>query len=355
VVDSGINAHTDLQVTGGGTSRLIASTTVIAGTTADDYGHGTHVAGVITGNGAANSGARMGVAPGANLVNVKVSDSTGMSLGSDLVTGLQWIYDNRLTYNIKVVNISLNSTVAESYHTSPIDAAVEILWFNGIVVVVSAGNNGGPGAIYPPANDPFVITVGAADDMGTASLSDDVVTSFSAYGTTESGFAKPEIVAPGRNLISLNASTNSNIYNNHSPNRVDANYFRMSGTSMSAPVVSGAVALLLQDEPNLTPDQVKYRLMATANKNWDYDPAKSGAGYLDIYAAVNGTSTQTANTGILASNMLATGSAPVTWNSVGWNSVGWNSVGWNSVGWNSVGWNSVGWNSVGWNTDYWGP
>ena len=199
--------------------------------------------------------------------------------------------------------------MAESYHTSPIDAAVEILWFNGIVVVVSAGNNGGPGTLYPPANDPFVITVGAADDMGTASLADDVVAAFSAYGTTESGFAKPDLVAPGRNLISLNASTNSNIYNNHSPNRVDSNYFRMSGTSMSAPVVSGAVALLLQDEPSLNPDQVKYRLMSTANKTWaGYNATTAGAGYLDIYAAVNGTTTQTANTGILASQMLSTGS-----------------------------------------------
>jgi serine protease AprX len=356
IVDSGINTPSDLQVAGGGDSRLVASTTVIAGTPADDYGHGTHVAGIITGNGNTSSGARIGIAPGANLINVKVSDATGMSLGSDLVAGLQWVYDNRLTYNIKIVNISLNSTVAESYNTSAIDAAVEILWFNGIVVAVSAGNNGGPGAIYPPANDPFVITVGAADDMGTASLSDDVVTSFSAYGTTESGFAKPELVAPGRNLISLNASITSNIYINHAPNRVDNSYFRMSGTSMSAPVVTGAVALLLQDEPTLTPDQVKYRLMATANKTWaGYNATTAGAGYLDAYAAIYGTSTQTANTGILASQMLSTGSTPITWGSVGWNSVGWNSVGWNSVGWNSVGWNSVGWNSVGWNTDYWGP
>ena len=130
------------------------------------YGHGTHVAGIVAGNGNFSNGARTGIAPGANLVNVKVADSYGMSYGSDLVEGLQWMYDNRLTYNIKVVNISMNSTVAESYQTSPIDAAVEILWFNGIVVVVSAGNSG-PGIIFPPANDPFVITVGAADDMGT--------------------------------------------------------------------------------------------------------------------------------------------------------------------------------------------
>jgi serine protease AprX len=116
-------------------------------------------------------------------------------------------------------------------------------------------------------------------------------------------------------------------------------------------MVSGAVAILLQDEPNLTPDQLKYRLMATANKSWaGYNPSTAGAGYLNIYNAVYGTTTQSANTGILASQLLSTGSNPIAWNSVGWNSVGWNSVGWNSVGWNSVGWNSVGWNS-----DDWGP
>jgi serine protease AprX len=355
VVDSGMNTHSDLQVSGSGNSRITASATLIANTTpADGYGHGTHVAGVITGNGNKSAGQRAGIAPNVNLVSVKVSDDNGMSLGSDLVAGLQWVYDNRTVYNIKVVNISMNSSVAESYNTSPIDAAVEILWFNGIVVVVSAGNNGS-GGVFPPANDPFVITVGATDDMGSPKLADDAVASFSAYGTTESGFAKPDLVAPGRNIISLLASTTDSAYLNHPDYRFDNDYFRMSGTSMSAPMVSGAVALLLQDEPTLNPDQVKYRLMATANKSWaGYNATTAGAGYLDVYAAVNGTTTATANTGINASNMLATGSAPVTWNSVGWNSVGWNSVGWNSVGWNSVGWNSVGWNSVGWNSDYWG-
>jgi serine protease AprX len=260
-----------------------------------------------------------------------------------------------------VVNISMNSTVAQSYHTSPLSAAVEILWFNGVVVVVSAGNNGtgnGPVTIYPPANDPFVITVGATEDKGTTGLGDDTLAIFSAYGTTEAGFAKPDLVAPGRNLVAPLAAKASTVYNAHPLHRVGDYYFRMSGTSMSAPVVSGAVALLLQDEPNLTPDQVKYRLMASANQNWNYDPVQSGAGYLDVYSAVNGITTGSANQGIMPSLMLATGEegidfASVGWNSVGWNSVGWNSVGWNSVGWNSVGWNSVGWNSVGWNSTTW--
>ena len=125
---------------------------------------------------------------------------------------------------------------------------------------------------------------------------------------------------------------------------------------MSAPIVSGAVALLLQDEPNLTPDQVKYRLKATANKTWPgYDVERAGAGYLDIYAAVKGTTTQSANTGIAASRLLWTGSTPPVWDSVQWGSVQWGSVQWGSVQWGSVQWGSVQWGSVQWGSDYWGP
>jgi serine protease AprX len=269
------------------------------------------------------------------------------------VAGLQWIYDHRAEYNIRVVNLSLNSTVAESYLTNPLDAAVEILWFNGIAVVVSSGNSGA-NAVYPPANDPFVITVGAVDDKGTSSISDDVIASFSAYGVSD-GFNKPDLVAPGKNIIGLLSSDDNDLAGNHPANKVDgpdgSRYFRMSGTSMAAPMVSGAVALLLQDESNLNPDQVKYRLKATANNSWaGYNANKAGAGYLDIYAAVNATTTQTANTGITASQLLWTGSTPVNWGSVQWGSVQWGSVQWGSVQWGSVQWGSVQWGS-----DYWEP
>lgn len=322
-------------------------------TTADQYGHGTFVAGVIGDDGSASGGKYTGTAPKVNLLGVRIADDYGMGLESDVVDALQWIYNNKATYNIRVVNLSLNSGTWQSYHTSPLNAAVEILWFNGIVVVVSAGNNG-TATLFPPANDPFVITVGATKDMNTLSLTDDVVASFSAYGTDETGRVKPDLVAPGSNIIAFLPDTSRlTISTDHPENRVDSNYFRLSGTSMSAPMVSGAAAILLQEEPNLTPDQVKYRLKASANQNWPgYNAATAGAGYLDVYAALTTNSSASANTNLPVSNLLNSGSSGV---SGVWGSVSWNSVSWNSVSWNSVSWNSVSWNSVSWNSDYWGP
>jgi serine protease AprX len=352
VVDSGVNPNGDLFTTAGANRQVadVRFNSDVNKTPSDGYGHGTHVASIVGGDGSESAGKYIGVAPLVNIINVKVSNDDGSALMKDVVAGLQWVLENKDKYNIRVVNLSLNSSVAESYHTSPLDAAVEILWFNKIVVVASAGNRGNA-SIYPPANDPFIITVGATNDKGTASLSDDVLASFSAYGPTTDGIQKPDLVAPGMNIIARIVNQNMGLAAAHPSNKVGDQYFRMSGTSMAAPMVSGAVALLLQDEPGLTPDQVKYRLMSTANKSWPgYNGMQSGAGYLDAYAAVRGTTTQTANTGVKPSQLLTTGLSPITWGSVGWNSVGWNSVGWNSVGWNSVGWNSVGWNS-----DYWAP
>ena len=349
VVDSGVNPQQDLY-TVMGVNRLVAAVAFNSGynqSVYDGYGHGNHVAGIIGGNGSRSNGAYIGVAPMVNLINVKVSDDQGAATALNVIKGLQWINDHKAQYNIKVVNLSLNSAVPASYVTDPIDAAVEILWFNKIVVVVSAGNLG-KNALYPPANDPFVIAVGATDDKGTASITDDVIASYSGSGNTTDGIKKPDLLAPGTNIVALMANPNSVLATAHPANVVNGIYFRMSGTSMAAPMVSAAAALLLQDEPNLTPDQVKYRLMATANKTWPGYNAKVGAGYLDVYAAVKGTTNTSANTGTRVSQMLWTGSQPVNWTSVNWNSVNWNSVNWNSVNWNSVNWNSVNWNSDIW-------
>ena len=354
VVDSGIANHPDLNNYTGG-SRVAQRVNFVPGaSTPDDYyGHGTHIAGAIAGLGQNSAGVYIGVALEARLIDVRVMNDRGHGNTSNVVEGLQWIYNNRSAYNIKVVNLSLNSRIPESYNKSALNAALEVLWFNKIVVVVSAGN-GGKQRLYPPANDPFVITVGAVDDKGTASIADDTLSPFSAYGMTSDGFLKPDLVAPGSNIVSVLASDDSNLVVANPSNTViapnNSRYFKMSGTSMAAAVVAGAVAVLLEDEPNLTPDQVKYRLRATARPFSGPESCAVGAGYLDIHAAVNGTTTQSANTGIAASQRLWSGTEPVTWGSVSWNSVSWNSVSWNSVSWNSVSWNSVSWNSVSWNS-----
>jgi serine protease AprX len=350
VVDSGITYHDDLGGASG--SRVIGSAKFSSNSAgaSDAFGHGTHIAGIIAGAGVDSNGAYIGIAPQANLLNVKVSDDQGAALTSDLVNGLQWVLNNKGRYNIRVVNLSLNSAAAQSYQVDPIDAACEILWFNGIVVVASAGNNAGS-SLTAPANDPFVITVGATDDRGTAGLSDDTVASFSAAGLAANGSAKPDLVAPGTNIVSLMAGARTTLPLLHPDHIVDAanRYFRMSGTSMAAPMVSGAAALLLSANPALTPDQVKFRLKASAVRDpqrWPaYDSTRAGAGYLDVYAAVHSGATDSANTGIAASSLLGAGANPMTWNSVNWGSVNWGSVNWGSVNWGSVNWGS----------DYWAP
>ncbi|MGB3904703.1 MAG: S8 family peptidase [Anaerolineae bacterium] len=341
VIDSGVTKDGDF----GQRIKRQLSFNPNSNTVNDVYGHGTHVAGITGGDGSSSSGTYVGIAPCAQLISLKISDETGMAYESDTVDALQWVFDNKEKYEIRVLNLSVNSVVEQSYHTSPLDAAAEILWFNGIVVVASAGNRG-PGGGYntvdaAPANDPFIITVGASDEHGTADRWDDTVAPFSAYGTTMDGFVKPDIIAPGRDIISVLSQHSS--WDDTYPERVvEESYFRLSGTSASAPMVAGAAALLLQDEPDLTPDQVKYRLTHAATD------VLGGYPYLDVYAAVTGTTTESANTGIEASQLLWTGDEPVMWDSVNWNSVNWNSVNWNSVNWNSVNWNSVNWNSAHW-------
>ncbi|MCP4426222.1 MAG: S8 family serine peptidase [Chloroflexi bacterium] len=374
VVDSGIANHEDLQEDENTTFRIVAEVDFLndSPTPDDIYGHGTHVAGIIAGNGKAQGLGHYGIAPKADLVDVKVIDDTGVGTISDVVAGLEWIYENKDLYNIRVVNLSLNSTMAESYHDSPLDAAVEILWFNGIVVVVSAGNNGSanPGVLYPPANDPFVIVVGATDDQGTVALGNDTIPTYSAYGVTTDGFAKPDLVAPGNNIISLLSSDTSNLALNHPDNIVasgtNSGYFKMSGTSMASAVVTGAVAQLLDDEPDLTPDQVKHRLMNTARTNWPgYDAQKAGAGILDIEAAVHATTMESANQDTMPHMLLAkmaliaywasaNGDENIDWATIDWESVNWDTVDWNSVNWGSVNWGSVNWGSVNWGSVNWG-
>jgi serine protease AprX len=277
--------------------------------------------------------------------------------------------------------MSINSTVEMSYHDSPMDAAAEILWFNGIVVVASAGNNAASAGYNTvnaaPANDPFIIVVGASNEQGTPDRSDDTVTPFSGYGITPDGFAKPDIIAPGKDIVSV-LSAGSDWYYDYPERAVlDKEYFRVSGTSLSAPMVTGAAALLLQAEPDLTPDQVKYRLMNAAGTITN-DVGLTYP-YLDVFAALTTPTTEAANQGVIPHMLLAKMALiaywasenggenidwenvdwenvnwdAVNWNAVNWNSVNWNAVNWNSVNWNAVNWNAVNWNSVNWNSVNW--
>ncbi len=362
VVDSGISHSPDFGTDAGG-DRLLAQVALSlnATTAADTYGHGTHVAGIIGGNGSLSNSAYVGIAPQANLIGLRISDDTGMAYESDTVGAMQWVLTYKDVHNIRVVNLSVNSTLEQSYHLSPLTAAAEILWFNGIVVVASVGNKGPAGghntANTSPANDPIIITVGAADEHDTPDRSDDSQAPFSSHGNSVDGFYRPDLLAPGYNIISVLSSDSS--WGVEHPDRVllNGSYIRLSGTSMAAPMAAGAAALLLQDEPNLTPAQVKYRLLHTA----DCSGKKC---YLNVYAAVTGTTTESANLGIRPHDMLCksaliaywasvNGGDSIDWGSVNWGSVNWNSVNWNSVNWNSVNWDSVNWDSVNWNSVNW--
>ncbi len=357
LLDSGINGFQASSAKpgsagepGAGLKASVSFNTRVSTTDRDGYGHGTHVAGIIAGDGKDSKGKYIGIAPGASLLNVKVSDDKGVAFISEVIAGLEWVVKNRSAYNIRVVNLSLVSSMPESYLTSPLDAAVESAWLSGIVVVVSAGNLGANSMLYPPANDPFVITVGAVDTSGTAGIADDTVPSWSSYGTTPDGFSKPDVVAPGRRIVSNLASPNAVLARQYPDRIVDQRYLRLSGTSMAAPVVSGIAALALQAHPEWTPDQVKSAIVGTARPL-----ASEGAGKGEVSAlgAVSTTSPGYANAGIPLNKAIAGLVGTSTFNSASWNSASWNSASWNSASWNSASWNSASWNSASWNSASW--
>jgi serine protease AprX len=274
VVDSGINGGMPDFRNADGSSRITAN--VIANPDAtrpgDDVGHGTHVAGIIAGNSLNRDiadparGAYVGIAPEADLVAVKTADDDGDSTVLDVITALQFVVDHKDDLNIRVVNLSVSSDTPASYREDPLDAAVEFAWHAGIVVVAAAGNRGAAADAvhYAPGNDPYVISVGATDEVGTLDPSDDVTATFSSRGVTQDGVAKPDLLAPGARIVAPLATGSA--FQALCPDCVvGADYLRMGGTSMSAPVVAGAAALLLQARPELNPDEVKALLTASTS------------------------------------------------------------------------------------------
>jgi serine protease AprX len=332
VIDSGILPENDLK--NGSTSRIVYSQSFVPNVTSttDQYGHGTHVSGIVAGNGAASTGPQYrktfrGVAPNVNLINLRVLDANGAGTDSAVISAINTAIQLKSKYNIRVINLSLGRPVYESYLLDPLCQAVEKAWNAGIVVVVAAGNDGrdqsqgtnGYATITAPGNDPLVITVGAMKTMGTLTRLDDLIASYSSKGPTLlDHVVKPDIVAPGNQIISLEAA-GSTILANSSGNRIpysyyqnpfnnaySTDYYKLSGTSMAAPMVSGAAAVMLNKTPSLTPDTVKARLMKTATKSFplsstaidpvtgltytsQYDIFTIGAGYIDVWGALNST------------------------------------------------------------------
>jgi len=263
----------------------------------DGNGHGTHVAGIIVGNGTHSQGGRLsGVAPEASLVSLRVLDNDGHGSTSGMLAALQWIQDHKDQYGIRVVNLSLGHPVYDDPDVDPLVQAVDELWDAGVVVVCSAGNSGrdGHGTISSPCNSRKVITVGAINDRASYDLADDTVATYSSRGPTRFELvAKPDILAPGNKIVSVR-SVGSALDTELPGNRVagdntkpwDVHYFTLSGTSMAAPFVTGAAALMLEQDPSLNPGTVKARLMLSARKASVGDPFATGAGLLDIDAAL---------------------------------------------------------------------
>jgi serine protease AprX len=274
----------------------------------DTYGHGTFVGGLIAGTGAASGGRYRGIAPGAELISLKIAGRDGASDVSKVLAAIQWVVSFGDRYGVRVLNLSLGTDSTASYRHDPLNYAVERAWRAGITVVVSASNRGpNAGTISKPGDDPFVITVGAVDDRQTPSIDDDRLPRFSGRGPTADGLSKPDLTAPGARLVSLR-SPGSHI-EAAAPGGVDDTYRRGSGTSMSAGVVSGITALVLQANREWSPDRLKFALTATARRVADDDRMAVGAGLVDAHSAARKAPAGLANQGVAFSD----GTGPLEW------------------------------------------
>jgi serine protease AprX len=309
VIDSGVTSwHDDLTYNGTnsnvrvvGGQRVAKFVDFVNGRTTpyDDNGHGTHVAGIIAGNGYDTRGARAGIAPAAHIVSLKVLDDHGGGYISNVIAALDWVVTNKDAYNVRVVNLSVGARVTESYNTDPLTLAAKRVVDAGVVVVTAAGNLGKNaaghvqyGAITAPGNAPWVLTVGAYSHEGTVTRVDDVMAPYSSRGPSAIDYeAKPDVVAPGTGIVSLAAqeglmyTTKAAYLLNGSLNTAYKPYLSLTGTSMAAPMVAGTAALMIQANPRLTPNLVKAIIEYTA-QNYGYDVLTQGAGFLNTRGAV---------------------------------------------------------------------
>ena len=377
VIDSGVADHPDLA------GRIVARVDLTGdGSNGDPGGHGTHVAGLIAGDGAASNGQWTGVAPQANIASVRVIDATGHAKLSTIFAGLQWVISNRSTYNIRIANLSFGGAALSGYQNDLLASAVEMLTFSGLTVVVSAGNDGsGASTITTPATDPFVITAGADDTNSTAGLKDDSIAKWSSRGPTAfDGIAKPDLVAPGRRIVGLRASgsTLDTLYPGlqvTAKGATTSQYFTLSGTSMAAAIVSGVAALYLERRPSATPREVKAQLTATARPLRDVRSGAQGAGVVDAFAAVTKPQAAAPFTPYPASAAFAeqvfaklygqaitwrdlsfhggVDSRGIKWSDVTWADITWDSITWEDITWEAFDWQSITWEDITWEDVTW--
>jgi serine protease AprX len=359
----------------------------------DRFGHGSHLSGVIAGNGemtdgrvgGARGGGYQGADPAARLVSVKVANATGATDVSVVLAGLQWVVSNRDRYGIKVLNLSFGTDAVQPYLVDPLDYAVEKVWRAGILVVVAAGNDGelGPGRLAKPADDPFVLTVGAADFGSTGTTADDAVAPFSSRGPTVDGIAKPDLVAPGMSILGIRAK-GSTIDRLRPSARFHRDYFKGTGTSQAAAIVSGVAARLYAADPALRPDEAKAILVQTAQRHLADRPG-AGAGMVDARAAVQAVRHGTYRAGTVNQGLRpSTGSGDLegsrgsqyaytdldgdgsvepivgekdalgrAWDAAAWTSTPWTRSTWSRSPWSRLvaetpGWGVTRWDGEGW-------
>jgi len=381
VLDTGVSSMRDFD------GRVVLGPDLSGeGTSVDTYGHGTVMAGIVGGSGADSAtrtgGAFTGVAPKATLVSVKVAGRNGVVDVSTMLQGMHWVSAYKDQFNIRVMNLSWGTPSRQDPSLDPLNYAVQRLWQRGIVVVVAVGNSGPQaGTVTKPGDDPLVLTVGAVDDKQNADPADDSVPSWSSHGPTATGLTKPDILAPGR-LITATRSFGSSVEANYPKALVSPSYIRGSGTSEATAVMSGVVALLLGDHPELSPDQVKSVLTRSGSPLPNYPANTQGSGRVrysaarslaatspgpvswqvptatglgSIEASRGGANVQT-DCGADGTTDVIRGEIDVrceAWDPRQWTGSAWTGSAWTGSAWTGSAWTGSAWTGSAWTTAVW--
>jgi len=362
LIDTGVTPVTGLTGTNklwNGPDLSVDAILNPAGSNLDGYGHGTHLAGIIGGADPGTDGTRfVGESEGASVVNVRVANADGSTDLVQILAAIDWVIQHKADVNIRVINLSFGIANPGDYRSDALAYAVEKAWKAGIVVVVAAGNEGGqPGsAITSPATDPYVIAVGAADTHDTIDVSDDTIPAFSPAGSAARGI---DVVAPGQSIISLR-DPGSYADVNYPAAQVGDRFFKGTGTSQAAAVVSGAVADLLTQRPNLTPDQVKAILKRSATWLPAADAVKQGAGMVNVKAALRyATPSVTQSYPPADASGPGVGPPPApsplggSWTGGSWTGGSWTGTTWSGGSWTGGSWTGGSWTGGSWTGGSW--